>query len=92
MGEHGDFCISAARNTEAKGCTAMRDTIKNRAYFEEYLEVNEKRIERFQNQLQDLPVENIPGRQGCAAFIASLCRSRICALYSSGSDMNAIRD
>ena len=32
----------------------MRDTIKNRAYFEEYLEVNEKRIERFQNQLQDL--------------------------------------
>ena len=70
----------------------MRDTIKNRAYFEEYLEVNEKRMERFQNQLQDLPVENIPGRQGCAAFIASLCRSRICALYSSGSDMNAIRD
>lgn len=70
----------------------MRDRSNSKEYFEEYLVANEKRIERFQEQFQALPAENNSGRQGCAAFIASLYRSRICALYSSGSDISAIRD
>lgn len=70
----------------------MRDTIKNCEYFKEYLALNEKRLTQFQNQLKALPTENTTGRQGCAAFIASLYRSRICALYSFGSDLNTIRE
>ena len=69
----------------------MRDTIKTYEYFKEYLVLNEKRLVRFQNQLKALSAENITGRQGCTAFIASLYRSRICALYSSEADINTIR-
>lgn len=69
----------------------MRDTIKTYEYFKEYLVLNEKRLVRFQNQLKALPAENITGRQCCTAFIASLYRSRICALYSSEADTNTIR-
>ena len=70
----------------------MRDTVKSLEYYQEYLALNEKRLTQFQNQLKSLSVDNVIGRQGCAAFIASLYRSRICALYSSGSNLNTIRE
>ena len=69
----------------------MRDTIKTYEYFKEYLALNEKQLVRFQNQIKALPAEKITGRQGCTAFIASLYRSRICALYSSEAHINTIR-
>lgn len=69
----------------------MRDTIKSNEYYEEYLTLNTKRLERFQHQLEALQPDNILGRQGCAAFIANLYWSRMCALYSSGAHVAEVR-
>lgn len=69
----------------------MRDTIKSNEYYEEYLTLNTKRLERFQYQLEALQPDNISGRQGCAAFIANLYWSRMCALYSSGAHVAEVR-
>lgn len=41
----------------------MRNTIKSDEYFREYLTLNAKRIERFQNQLALMEPENVMGRQ-----------------------------
>lgn len=70
----------------------MRDTIKNNKYYEEYLTLNEKRLKRFQHQLETLPPDNALGRQNCVAFIANLYWSRICALYSSGARITEIAE
>ena len=69
----------------------MRDTIKSIEYYEEYLTLNAKRLERFQHQLETLQPDNISGKQNCAAFIANLYWSRICALYSSGAHIADIK-
>ena len=70
----------------------MRDLIKDAKYYEDYLALNTKRLSRFQDQLKMLENDNVTGRQGCAAFIADLYRSRICALYSSGSCIRDIKE
>lgn len=69
----------------------MREFIKDAKYFEDYLALNGKRITRFQEQLKTLESENVVGKRGCAAFIADLYRSRICALYSAGSSIYDIK-
>lgn len=65
----------------------MRAPIKDAAYYEAYLALNARRLARFQAQLDTLEHSHVTGRRGCAAFIAGLCHSRICALYSSGADI-----
>lgn len=70
----------------------MRDLIKDAKYYEDYLALNTKRLSRFQDQMKMLESDNVTGRQGCAAFIADLYRSRICALYSSGSCIHDIKE
>lgn len=70
----------------------MRELIKDAGYYEAYLAQNMKRLTRFQEQLKTLESDHVTGRRGCAAFIASLYRSRICALYSSGSCIHDIEE
>lgn len=70
----------------------MREIIKNAQYYEAYLAQNMKRIARFQEQLKTLKPDNVAGRNACAAFIACLYRSRLCALYSSGASIHDIEE
>ncbi len=70
----------------------MRDLLKDAKYYEDYLAQNMKRIARFQEQLKTLKSDNVMGRRGCAAFIANLYRSRICALYASGASIHDIEE
>lgn len=64
----------------------MSAPIKDAAYYESYLALNARRLARLQAQLDTLEHSHVTGRHGGAVFIAGLCHSRICALYSSGAD------
>lgn len=70
----------------------MREFLKDAQYYEDYLVSNAKRLARFQEQLGLLESDNAIGRRECAAFIACLYHSRICALYSSGSCIHDLEE
>lgn len=70
----------------------VRDTRKDQAYFEEYIEKQEKRIGKFQQTLEQLTKSGAErGKcQQCCIYLEKLCWDMLVAQYSIGSGKDAL--
>ncbi len=69
----------------------LRDSIKSEAYFEKYIQDQEKRIRRFQKMAAGLPETETEKIKRCNRVVANFQRDLICAKYSAGASKQELQ-
>ena len=62
-----------------------RDRLKDYKYFDEYIDYQNKRIEKFQNVANQIGDSEIQKKQRCLSVIANFKKDLVCAHYSKGT-------